>query len=140
MAVAAVVRANPDSAENTPEVLAAWRSRSAVRGGVWELPGGKIEEGEDAGRAACRETAEELGITIEVIESLGEAEDLDHSQLREHHVRVELLLARSVSGDPVVTDRPWQWIPADRLQDFEWPKANRRLNEVLAARLATPID
>lgn len=104
------------------------------------MPGGKIEEGEDASRAACRETAEELGIRIEVIESLGEAEDLDHSQPREHHVRIELLLARSVSGDPVVTDRPWQWISADRLQDFEWPKANRRLNEVLAARLATPID
>lgn len=140
MAVAAIVRPNPDPTQDTPEVLAAWRSRHAVRGGVWELPGGKIEEGEDARLAARRETAEELGIIIEVIESLGDAEDLDHTQPREQHVKVELLLARSLSGDPVVTDRPWQWIPADRLQDFEWPKANRRLNEVLTARLTMPID
>ena len=51
----------------------------------------EIEEGEDATAAACRE-AEELGITIEVMESLGDAEDLDHTQ-PEHHVKVELLLA-----------------------------------------------
>ena len=45
VAIAAVIRNAPDG---TVEVLAAWRSRAAVRGGVLEFPGGKIEHGESA--------------------------------------------------------------------------------------------
>lgn len=38
----------------------------------WELPGGKIEEGESAEAAAIREAREELGVAIAIRRKLGE--------------------------------------------------------------------
>lgn len=40
--------------------------------GYWTLPKGKIEEGEDETAAATREIGEEIGITMEIEEKLGE--------------------------------------------------------------------
>lgn len=46
---------------NTPEL--AW----------WELPGGKVEEGEESALAAVREVQEETGLQVEVKDRIGEA-------------------------------------------------------------------
>lgn len=46
---------------NTPELV------------QWELPGGKIEPGEDIAEATVREAKEELLVTIEIIKQLGKA-------------------------------------------------------------------
>ena len=136
VAIAAVLRPLDENPDGPPEILAAWRPIGAVRGGVWELPGGKIEPGETAASAARRETEEELGIDIDIIEPIATAEDHDPSQSIEQHVVVELVLARSKDGDPSVTDRPWQWIPINRLHEFPWPRANESLNESLIEHLA----
>jgi A/G-specific adenine glycosylase len=133
VAIAAVIRPGTDG---SPEVLAAWRSRASIRGGVWEFPGGKIEPDESAADAARRETREELGIDIEVIGSIATAEDFDPSQPREHHVAVELMLARSHGGDPTVTDRIWRWMPMAELDDHPWPRANAALIAALQRGLA----
>ncbi len=47
--------------------------------GTWELPGGKIDEGEDAAQAARRETQEETALTLpaEGLRLLGERERAD---------------------------------------------------------------
>src|SRR3989338_2041474 len=37
----------------------------------WELPGGKLEEGERAEEAAIREVKEELGVTAELLSQVG---------------------------------------------------------------------
>ncbi len=134
VAIAAVVR---DGIDGRPEVLAAWRSRSSIRGGVWEFPGGKIEPDESAADAARRETHEELGIEIEIIRSVGVAEDYDPSQAREHHVSVELMLARSGAGDPTITTRPWRWMSLEELDEHPWPRANATLIAALRGQLAS---
>ena len=46
------------------EVLLALRATHRHQGGLWEFPGGKIEESEDARTALARELHEELGITV----------------------------------------------------------------------------
>lgn len=37
----------------------------------WELPGGKIDQGEDAEATAVREIQEELGVTVSLVKNLG---------------------------------------------------------------------
>ena len=46
------------------EVLIGRRRPEQVRPGMWEIPGGKLEAGEYPIQAACREMAEEVGITL----------------------------------------------------------------------------
>lgn len=47
------------------KVLVAKRKEGSLRGGLWELPGGKAREGEDPRDALRRELKEELDIDVE---------------------------------------------------------------------------
>jgi 8-oxo-dGTP diphosphatase len=48
---------------------------------VWSFPGGKVEPGESAETAACREVFEETGVRCEIIEVLGERTHPDTGRL-----------------------------------------------------------
>ncbi|MFF1878594.1 (deoxy)nucleoside triphosphate pyrophosphohydrolase [Leifsonia sp. NPDC058230] len=51
-------------------VLACRRSPLKDSAGLWEFPGGKVEEGESASASLVREISEELGVVVEVGELL----------------------------------------------------------------------
>ena len=138
VAVAAILDRSPTDPREGWRIIAAWRPESAVRGGVWELPGGKVEAGETIENAARREAHEELGLDLDVTSTiLAVSEDDDPSQPRERHVRVHLVLARSMNGDPT-TDRRWMWIPIRELDEHPWPRANTLLNRRLREHLESP--
>ena len=61
-----VAAAIVDSLEHPTELLACSRAYPQELRGQFELPGGKIEEGEDAVAALEREIAEELGARLRV--------------------------------------------------------------------------
>ena len=50
--------------EGVPRVFLARRSDRAGHGGLWELPGGKVEPGETPEAALVREIFEELGVGL----------------------------------------------------------------------------
>ncbi len=48
------------------KILIAQRQKERKQGGLWEFPGGKIEQGETAVNCIQREFLEELGLPVEV--------------------------------------------------------------------------
>ena len=56
------------------EVLLFQRNLKDVGGGLFEFPGGKVEQGESETQALMRELQEEIAIRIKVNERLGSAE------------------------------------------------------------------
>ena len=58
--VAAVALIDPDG-----RVLIAQRPEGRTMAGLWEFPGGKLEDGESPEAALIRELQEELGITVQ---------------------------------------------------------------------------
>lgn len=56
--------------ERNGKILVARRKTGMVAGGLWEFPGGKLEEGEDPEHGLARELEEELGVRARVGEFL----------------------------------------------------------------------
>ena len=119
------------------EILAAWREKSLLRGGVWELPGGKVDATETIAQAAAREAMEELGVEIQTGALIATSEDHNERLEREQHVRVHAVHATLLGPEPAPTvKRRWRWIPVSRLQDYPWPRANAHLNRSIMQALS----
>lgn len=70
--VAVLVEGDPSSesdGQGRAKVFLARRAADQKHGGLWELPGGKVEPGESREAALRREIAEELGATLGDLDS-----------------------------------------------------------------------
>jgi len=110
-------------------VLVARRPESGLLGGLWEFPGGKIEEGETAPAAVVRELREEMEIAVEVGNHIA---SVDHAY---SHFRITLHAYHAVctGGEP----RPhaataWLWVEPKDLSKLAFPAANLRVLQALA--------
>jgi len=84
-------------------VLSARRTEPPALAGRWELPGGKVEPGEEAQDALHREIREELGVQIELgtlVEGPLKGRYAGAWQLGERYVMV-VWLARVTVGEPL---------------------------------------
>lgn len=103
------------------EVLIARRPEHKHQGGLWEFPGGKVEEGESADHALVRELGEELGITPSLYRPLLTVE---------HHypdkaVRLEVWRVTAFTGEAHGAEgQPVSWVPVRQLAEFDFPEAN----------------
>ncbi|WP_338089592.1 (deoxy)nucleoside triphosphate pyrophosphohydrolase [Nocardioides lijunqiniae] len=114
-------------------VLAARRTSPPEAAGRWELPGGKVEDGELPGDALVREVAEELGCTVEVTDWLAGRVPIGPT----HELTVALV--RLVAGEPEPTEHDEvRWLTRDELADVDWLEPDRPFLSELAARLGSP--
>ncbi|MFJ9388406.1 (deoxy)nucleoside triphosphate pyrophosphohydrolase [Nocardioides sp. NPDC101246] len=115
------------------QVLAARRTSPPEAAGRWELPGGKVEEGETPEAALVREIGEELGCLIEVLDWMqGE------SPIGEE-ARLVAATARVVAGEP----RPREhdqvlWLAAEDLDSVDWLEPDRPFLDALRHVLGLP--
>lgn len=110
------------------EVLIALRPDDAMLGGLWEFPGGKQEEDEDIRETVRRELHEELGVDVEVMESLM---SLKHAYSH-FTITLHAYFCRLISGTPnPKSSQEVRWAPIRTLNDYPFPKANRKLTDRL---------
>ena len=112
-------------------LLVAQRERPPELAGLWELPGGKVAQGETDADALERELDEELGIEVTVGARLGADVALtDTMTLRAY-------LVTQTGGSVQPRDhRALRWVRADELEALEWVPADRGWLPDLAAALA----
>ncbi|OUS33316.1 hypothetical protein A9R00_13100 [Oleispira antarctica] len=118
------------SPAETGKILIAKRADTQHQGGLWEFPGGKVEEGESVKIALKRELEEELGLQSKI-------EDMqplitipfhysDKSVLLDvwkvYGAKLELnQQATGIEGQPLA------WVEESALADYEFPTANKAI-------------
>ena len=91
--------------------------------GLWEFPGGKVEEGERPEDTLIRELHEELGITVQDA-CLAPLTFASHAY-PDFHLLMPLYICRRWEG--TVTAREGQqlsWVRPNRLRDYQMPPAD----------------
>jgi 8-oxo-dGTP diphosphatase len=107
-------------------VLIAQRPEGKSLAGLWEFPGGKVEEGETPEAALIRELREELGIEVTPA-CLAPFVFASHSY-EAFHLLMPLYLIRRWSGSVVPTEHAAvKWVRPTKLADYPMPPADAPL-------------
>lgn len=115
------------------KILIAKRGDHQHQGGLWEFPGGKVEEGETVQQALQRELEEELGLRADV-ENM-----LPLITIPFHYPDKSVLLdVWNVYGDEFDQDlslgkegQPLVWTQLDNLGEYDFPAANKAILDAL---------
>jgi A/G-specific adenine glycosylase len=97
------------------------RPPEGLFGGMWEFPGGKVEDGETPAQALVREIREELGVTCTPGHAL---EPILHYYTR-FRVTLHGFLGPPPAGLPV--DETHRWVTPRESTELPMPAASRRL-------------
>lgn len=111
-------------------VLLQRRAPGRAMAGLWEFPGGKVEEGERPEAALARELEEELGIAVDVGSLTPAAFASADNEGR--HMLLLLYLCRQWRGDPRPLDAvELQWVRPEEMGALPMPPADEPLIPLL---------
>lgn len=113
-------------------LLAQQRGYPAGSAGRWELPGGRVEQGESEAAAVVRECQEELGVEVMPTGRVGVDVSLHNGMLFRAY-RAELVDPDAMPR--AVEHREVRWLAARDLADMDWLDADRVLLCALRALL-----
>lgn len=107
--------------EDQQRLLAAQRSQSMPEAGLWEFPGGKLEEAESPEACLKREILEELGIEIRILRALKPVETLQPQRI----LRLLPFVCEWVSGQPQALEHArLLWADSAQLLGLDWIPAD----------------
>ena len=103
------------------EVCISLRHQDLHQGGLWEFPGGKIEQHETLEQALFREVKEELNMDIEESRPLI---TIKHNY-QDKKVCLHVNRVTSYHGKAIgVEGQRVKWLPVNQLSSYEFPAAN----------------
>lgn len=112
------------------EILLARRPEHLDQGGLWEFPGGKVEQGEAVWDALQRELQEELGIQASQAHPLISIP----WSYPERDVRLDVWRVSAYTGEAHGAEgQQLAWVPSAALREYRFPAANAAI--VTAAQL-----
>lgn len=102
-------------------ILLAQRPEGKHKGGLWEFPGGKLEQGESRDECLIRELVEELGITAKAYRPLIAV----NHQYPELEVLLDVFIVDAWEGVPHGREgQPLVWVEPSKLGDYDMPEAD----------------
>ena len=103
-------------------ILLAQRPAGRSMAGLWEFPGGKVEDGETPEQTLVRELSEELAITTWV-DCLAPLTFASHSY-DDFHLLMPLYVCRRFDGSPQGNEgQQLKWVGVRQLREFAMPPA-----------------
>ncbi|MGG4552204.1 (deoxy)nucleoside triphosphate pyrophosphohydrolase [Paenibacillus humicus] len=112
------------------QLLIARRKEGKSQAGLWEFPGGKIEEGESGEECLRRELMEEMNIAIEPYEFVG----VNDHWYGDVHIRLFAWKATYQAGTITLADHDeYCWIAKSELGLFEFAEADKMFVRKLSA-------
>ncbi|MFT5691874.1 MAG: 8-oxo-dGTP diphosphatase [Oceanicoccus sp.] len=117
------------------KILIALRPKQSHQGGLWEFPGGKVEDGETVEVALSRELNEELGLIVSSSRPLLTI----HHEYTDKCVVLDVCWVEKFVG--VANGRegqPIRWVNAEELSEYRFPAANHDI--VIAIQKEILID
>lgn len=120
--------------DGADRILISRRAEHLHQGGLWEFPGGKVEQGETVEQALQRELSEELAITILKQEPLL---TIEHDYT-DKAVLLDVWWVNAFAGEPHGREgQPLRWVSIASLHEFEFPAANKPIIVAIQQKLAT---
>ena len=111
-------------------ILLAQRPEGKSLAGLWEFPGGKLEQGETPEQALIRELSEELSITVKQ-DCLSPLTFASHTY-EKFHLLMPLYICRRYQGIPRGAEgQNLKWVKAADLNQYPMPDADKPLVPIL---------
>ncbi len=125
-----------DDLDRPRTLLSARRTEPPRLAGGWELPGGKVEPGEEPLQALHRELAEELGVEVEVGEELIAPDGVGWALPPSYRMRVWLVRVTKGVPAPIEDHDAVRILEHGDWLNVPWLPADVQIVEALIARAA----